>query len=50
MSELCSSLPVAGGIYYWSYMLSGRYGPFAAWLTAHANFLGQVAPDLLLIL
>ena len=49
MSELCSSLPVAGGIYYWSYMLSGRHGPFAAWLTAHANFLGQVIMHTILI-
>ncbi|KAK9817612.1 hypothetical protein WJX74_002698 [Apatococcus lobatus] len=43
MSEICSSLPTAGGIYYWSYMLSGRHGPFAGWFTAHINFVGQVA-------
>ncbi len=42
MSEISSSLPTAGGIYYWAHMLSGPYGPFAAWLTAHVNFIGQV--------
>ena len=42
MSEICSAFPTAGGIYYWSAMLSGRYGPFAAWVTAHMSFSGQV--------
>ena len=42
MSELSSKFPVSGGLYFWSYMLAGQYGPFASWLVGWLNLLGQV--------
>lgn len=34
MAEIAATMPVAGGIYYWSYRLGGeRYGPILAWFT-----------------
>lgn len=42
MSELCSAFPVSGGLYYWSFMLGGKHGPFASWMVGWINLLGQV--------
>jgi amino acid transporter len=34
MGEICSAFPTSGGLYYWSYALSGpKWGPFASWMT-----------------
>ncbi|DBA92368.1 TPA: hypothetical protein ACH3X1_015773 [Trebouxia sp. C0004] len=43
MSELCSAFPVSGGLYFWSFMLAGKHGPFASWLVGWINLFGQVA-------
>ncbi|KAI8370144.1 amino acid/polyamine transporter I [Choanephora cucurbitarum] len=44
MAEICSSHPVAGGLYWWSAKLSTtRYGPFASWMTGWFNLIGQFA-------
>eukprot|EP01111_Echinosteliopsis_oligospora_P003176 TRINITY_DN15103_c0_g1_i1.p1 TRINITY_DN15103_c0_g1~~TRINITY_DN15103_c0_g1_i1.p1 ORF type:complete len:405 (+),score=73.14 TRINITY_DN15103_c0_g1_i1:34-1248(+) len=44
MAEICSSMPTAGGIYFWAGRLGGqRFGPFLAWLTAIWNFAGWTA-------
>jgi len=41
MAEICSSMPTAGGIYFWAGRLGGKtFGPFLAWLTAIWNFAG----------
>ena len=42
LSELNSSYTVSSGIYFWSFMLAGRYGPFASWMNGWTNLLGQV--------
>ncbi|KAJ3333695.1 hypothetical protein HDU93_008423 [Gonapodya sp. JEL0774] len=43
MAEICSSMPTAGSIYFWSAKLGGdTYGPFLAWLTAWWNVLGWI--------
>jgi amino acid transporter len=35
MAEIAAAMPVAGGIYFWSYRLGGpKYGPFLSWMTA----------------
>ena len=34
MSEICSSYPTSGGLYYWSAKLAGPgWAPFASWIT-----------------
>ncbi|XP_068643538.1 amino-acid permease BAT1 homolog [Aristolochia californica] len=44
MSEICSSYPTSGGLYYWSAMLAGHeWAPFASWLTGWFNIVGQWA-------
>ncbi|CAM6083811.1 unnamed protein product [Calypogeia fissa] len=44
MAEICSAYPTTGGLYYWSYMLSGRkWGPLGAWLTGWSNLTAQWA-------
>ncbi|DBA65449.1 TPA: hypothetical protein ACH3X2_003235 [Trebouxia sp. C0005] len=43
MSELSSKFPVSGGLYFWSFMLAGQYGPCASWLVGWVNLLGQIA-------
>ena len=42
MSELSSAFPVSGGLYFWSFMLAGKHGPFASWIVGWINLLGQV--------
>jgi amino acid transporter len=43
MSEVCSSYPTAGGLYYWAAKLAPRHGAAWSWFTGWFNFLGQVA-------
>ncbi|CAM6112731.1 unnamed protein product [Calypogeia fissa] len=44
MGEICSAFPTSGGLYYWSYALSGpKWGPFASWMTGWFNLVGQWA-------
>ncbi len=41
LAEIASALPVAGGIYYWSYYLGGqKWGPFLSWMTAVSKVAG----------
>src|SRR5436190_16954005 len=40
MAEIVSSMPTAGGIYYWSAKLGG---PSASWFTGWFNLIGLVA-------
>jgi len=43
MSELSSAFPVSFGLYFWSFMLAGKYGPGASWCVGWINLLlGQV--------
>uniref|UniRef100_A0A7N2QWZ2 Amino-acid permease BAT1-like protein n=1 Tax=Quercus lobata TaxID=97700 RepID=A0A7N2QWZ2_QUELO len=43
MSEICSSYPTSGGLYYWSAKLAGPgWAPFASWITGWFNIVGQV--------
>lgn len=43
MAEICSSMPTAGGLYYWSAKLAKSNGPAWSWFTGWFNLLGQVA-------
>ncbi|KAI9006969.1 amino acid permease-domain-containing protein [Hyaloraphidium curvatum] len=44
LSELCSAMPVMGSLYMFSFILGGeKYGPFAAWLCAWMNLIGNLA-------
>src|ERR1700677_5292579 len=43
MAEICSSMPTAGGLYYWSAKLAKSEGPAWSWFTGWFNLLGQVA-------
>src|SRR5215470_11401052 len=43
MSEVCSSFPTAGGLYYWAAKLAKQNGAAWSWFTGWFNFLGQVA-------
>ena len=43
MAEVCSSMPTAGGLYYWSAKLAKRQGAAWSWFTGWFNLLGQVA-------
>ncbi|KAI8092527.1 APC amino acid permease [Halteromyces radiatus] len=44
MSEVCSSLPTSGGLYYWAASLSTpRWSPIAAYFTGMFNLIGQIA-------
>ncbi|KXS21769.1 amino acid transporter [Gonapodya prolifera JEL478] len=44
MAEICSTYPTAGGLYYWSAKLGGEvWGPFASWVNAWFNLVGQIA-------
>lgn len=42
MGEICSTYPVAGGVYYWSGVLSNeKYGPIASYICGWFNFVGN---------
>jgi amino acid permease (GABA permease) len=43
MAEVCSAMPTAGGLYYWSAKLAKKNGPAWSWFTGWFNLLGQVA-------
>ena len=44
MAEIVSAIPVAGGPYFWAYMIAPpKYAPFFSWFTGWFNLLGQVA-------
>ncbi|KAJ3024553.1 UNVERIFIED_CONTAM: hypothetical protein HDU68_008016 [Siphonaria sp. JEL0065] len=41
MSEIVSSYPTSGGLYYWSASLAGpKWAPYASYITGYFNFLG----------
>lgn len=41
LSEICSSFPTTGSLYYWAASLAGpKYGPFASWMTGWLEFIG----------
>src|SRR5262245_55344205 len=42
MGEICSAMPTAGGLYYWSAKLAKRRGPMWSWYTGWFNLLGQI--------
>ncbi|PWW76734.1 amino acid transporter [Tuber magnatum] len=42
LAEICSVFPTAGGVYYWSAMLSPRkYAPIASWVTGWLTLVGN---------
>ncbi|QSZ32892.1 hypothetical protein DSL72_002473 [Monilinia vaccinii-corymbosi] len=42
LAEICSVYPTAGGIYYWSAMLSTRkYAPVVSWITGWLTLVGN---------
>lgn len=44
VSELCSSMPTSGGLYYASAVLAPRgWGPFTAWVTCWSNWIAFLA-------
>ncbi|GAB4816144.1 hypothetical protein N2152v2_003190 [Parachlorella kessleri] len=42
MAEICSALPTSGGVYFWSGVLAGPYGPLFSWISGWLQMLGQV--------
>jgi len=46
LSEICSTYPQTGSVYYWSGQLAGdRWGPLAAWIAGWFNLIGNAASD-----
>ncbi|XP_010674409.1 amino-acid permease BAT1 homolog [Beta vulgaris subsp. vulgaris] len=44
MSEICSSFPTTGSLYFWAAHLAGaKWGPFASWCCAWFETIGLVA-------
>jgi amino acid transporter len=42
LAEICAVYPTAGGVYYWSAMLSTRkYAPVASWITGWLTLVGN---------
>lgn len=42
LAEICSVYPTAGGVYYWSALLSTReWAPIASWVTGWLNLVGN---------
>jgi len=43
LGEIASRYPVAGGTYYWAFMLSpGGWGPIVAWIVGWLSVVGNV--------
>jgi amino acid transporter len=42
MGEICSSMPTAGGLYYWSAKLAKKNQARWAWFTGYFNLIGQI--------
>ena len=45
MAEICSALPTSGGVYFWSGVLAGSYGPLFSWISGWLQMLGQVSSE-----
>eukprot|EP00250_Pteridium_aquilinum_P019113 c24301_g1_i1 orf=93-1733(-) len=44
LSEICSSFPTTGSLYFWTAHLAGpRWGPFASWCCAWLELVGTIA-------
>jgi hypothetical protein len=43
MAEICSALPTSGGVYFWSGVLGGEYGPMFSWVAGWLQMLGQAS-------
>ncbi|SAM83401.1 related to UGA4-GABA permease-also involved in delta-aminolevulinate transport [Ustilago bromivora] len=44
LGDLASSMPTSGGLYYWTYMLSGKeYRKFLCWTVGYANTLSTTS-------
>ncbi|KXS18150.1 amino acid transporter [Gonapodya prolifera JEL478] len=44
LTEICSAMPTAGGLYYWSAKLGGdSWGPFLSWYTAWIGVIGGIS-------
>lgn len=44
LAEICAVFPTAGGVYYWSAMLSPKkYAPLASWVTGWLTLVGNWA-------
>ncbi|KAH7423880.1 hypothetical protein KP509_12G078700 [Ceratopteris richardii] len=44
MSEICSSFPTTGSLYFWAAHLAGpKWGPFASWCCAWLETIGLIA-------
>ena len=42
LAEICAVYPIAGGVYYWSAMLSTKkYAPIASWITGWLTLVGN---------
>ncbi|KAG8932771.1 hypothetical protein FRC03_003310 [Tulasnella sp. 419] len=42
LAEICSVFPTAGGVYYWSHLLSKpKYAPIASWITGWLGLVGN---------
>ncbi|CAK1360993.1 unnamed protein product [Cercospora beticola] len=42
LAEICAVYPTAGGVYYWSAMMSTKkYAPIASWITGWLNLVGN---------
>jgi amino acid transporter len=42
MGEICSSMPTAGGLYYWSAKLAKKNAARWSWFTGYFNLIGQI--------
>lgn len=43
LGEIASRFPVAGGVYYWSFMLApGGWGPIISWIVGWLSVVGNV--------
>jgi amino acid transporter len=42
MGEICSAMPTAGGLYYWSAKLAKKNAARWSWFTGYFNLIGQI--------